>query len=1276
MHDVEVFLLLGVCGLCVFLFPLLLALVLWSKVSQLRTDMDALQLRVRKLTAGEIPLAPQKAPATVAASEIEVVAKPPAAVVAPVLETAAPPQPVGPAEPAHQRPPQPMAERTKPEEPVKEPFSLEELLAGKWLTWVAALALIIGAGLGFKYAIDNQWIDEKGRIALGLLVGAAAFAGGAFAMVKDYRWLGQALAGAAAGILYFAIYAGYGFYDKLIPLETTFAGMVIVTIALLAFSVIFNAQSTAIIGLIGGFLTPLMLSTGVDRQRELFGYIFLLDLGVLGIASFRRWQPLQITAFCFTILLWLGWFANFYEPAKLETTLILMTAFFALFALLGVWHNSLRRLPAQPGDLFLMLATPVVYFVALYAVTKSQYESWHGLMAVGLGAVYVGFAALQMARNPAGKLAVLSLAGVAASFLTVAIPLQLTGHWIAIAWAAESLLLVELGFKFQQPKLRWAGFGLLCVVQLILFSYTAETFDSPRTFNTRFIADPGAEFIPGVADGGAAPAEPTVPAWTDVFNGRSLSFLASALVMAILAWEYRRRGRTLEENDSDQPSGWFAVMVPLTLLGMLCLETYSLAYLSQWSEFTVLGVITAWTAAAALVVVWMSLAWGPRWLERIGAGLFALVGLLLLLELGGTLTGWRSEWSYLNSKGVPQAFWWWPIANPRGLGFIAAIVAAAISAAMIVRSRRSGAEEEGMGDASGAARSGDRPQLPLPLPLSSLLGVFAHLSGLALLTTEVYAQGVVREWHTWTALSITIVWLLYAMATLVAGIYYRSATVRVLALLLFALTAGKVFFYDVWQVTAAWKTVAFMSLGVALMLVSYFYRRHRDRIRAWVKAASFAGAAILVSQATPAFADETLPPLQTLANRWSITAPTESDQEYVGIKLPAEVYSVARDDLADIRILAVNEQTKTAQDVPYFLVQPSDRITFQDRPVELLNLSQTADGTEFLVDLGDDPTPIREIVIDVATGTHNYQHDVRVFGGDSRTATDALLTGDGLLFDVARNTDHVRLDRVAFPRSQFQFYRVVIDNPSLPVTGARVTDREETRAPRHAFPAEIIGVKEDSERRCTVVLADLHVDRLPTTGVNLEVISSGDFHRRATIESADVLDDERRWRLVTSCDVYRITRTGHATRESLATQHAESRGRYLRITIENGDDQPLTVQKVTAEGIDRWLVCERNQLQQDGRTVALFAGDERRSAPQYDLARTIGDVDVGRLESGVQTGQREQNPFFTGPTVPRQPWSVEHQGLVWTLTIAGVAVFGGLTALLLWKAAGTSPPAA
>ena len=121
-----------------------------------------------------------------------------------------------------------------------------------------------------------------------------------------------------------------------------------------------------------------------------------------------------------------------------------MTIYFVLFALLGVWHNVIRRISAEPGDFFLILATPVIYFIGLYGVTEDLYSDWHGILAVALAGSYLALALFALSRNPAGKPIIISLGGVAASFLTLAIPLQLTGHWIAIAWAAESVLTMSM----------------------------------------------------------------------------------------------------------------------------------------------------------------------------------------------------------------------------------------------------------------------------------------------------------------------------------------------------------------------------------------------------------------------------------------------------------------------------------------------------------------------------------------------------------------------------------------------------------------------------------------------------------------------------------------------------------------------------------------------------------------------------------------------------------------------------------------------------------------
>ena len=101
-------------------------------------------------------------------------------------------------------------------------------------------------------------------------------------------------------------------------------------------------------------------------------------------------------------------------------------------------------------------------------------------------------------------------------------------------------------------------------------------------------------------------------------------------------------------------------------------------------------------------------------------------------------------------------------------------------------------------------------------------------------TLEVYAQGTSRDWRTTTSLGITLVWTIYATLTLMAGIYWRSGWLRVFSLGLFVLTVVKVFLFDVWLLETAIRVFAFISLGVALLLVSFLYRRYRDRIRSWM----------------------------------------------------------------------------------------------------------------------------------------------------------------------------------------------------------------------------------------------------------------------------------------------------------------------------------------------------------------------------------------------------------------------------------------------------------
>ena len=109
------------------------------------------------------------------------------------------------------------------------------------------------------------------------------------------RW-GKASWVVGLPILYISLFAAFSLYD-IIPQMMAFAAMVVVTAAGMALAVLHNATALGFLALLGGFLTPLMVSTGHDARDSLSGTWRSSTWGVLGVAVFKRWRALDVLAF-------------------------------------------------------------------------------------------------------------------------------------------------------------------------------------------------------------------------------------------------------------------------------------------------------------------------------------------------------------------------------------------------------------------------------------------------------------------------------------------------------------------------------------------------------------------------------------------------------------------------------------------------------------------------------------------------------------------------------------------------------------------------------------------------------------------------------------------------------------------------------------------------------------------------------------------------------------------------------------------------------------------
>ncbi len=283
-----------------------------DQVIQWQAELDA-RIRALERPAPPAPFAPQVAPPV-----IHQVPAPAAIAKAP------PPIPF----PRH---PLPMPPIPAPVVQPKAAPALETTFGLNWINRIAVITLLLGAAFLFKYGVDNNWIGPGARVLLGVVAGLVALVGGHLLAKRNQRVFAQGITGLGLALLYLAFYAAAALYHVVEP-GVAFALMATTTIGAGFLSLKDNAQAIAVLGMIGGYLTPIALSTGEDHPWILFTYLFLLNLGGLVLARLRPWRVIEPLAFCATVAMYGGWAAEYWSVANHPVGTVFALAFYAQFA--------------------------------------------------------------------------------------------------------------------------------------------------------------------------------------------------------------------------------------------------------------------------------------------------------------------------------------------------------------------------------------------------------------------------------------------------------------------------------------------------------------------------------------------------------------------------------------------------------------------------------------------------------------------------------------------------------------------------------------------------------------------------------------------------------------------------------------------------------------------------------------------------------------------------------------------------------------------------------
>ncbi|CAK8721276.1 MAG: putative membrane protein [Candidatus Electronema aureum] len=341
---------------------------------------------------------------------------------------------------------------------------LSELFTqGNVVLRVGLLVLFFGVAFLLKYAADRNVIPIELRLFT-VAMGGLALLGFGWLQRQARPGFALLVQGGGIGIMYLTVFAAFKLYH-LVPTPLAFGLMLGLVAASTALALLQDSSPLALFGAAGGFLAPVLLSTGSGNHVALFSYYALLNSGILAVSWFKAWRSLNLLGFVFILGIGAAWGLNSYQPELFATAEPFLILFFLMFNAIGVLF-AFRQPPNLRGyvDGTLVFGTPVVCFSLQAGMVQ---DMPHGLAysALAMSLFYVVLATFlwnkgdERLRQGMRTMTEAFLA-LGVVFVTLAVPLALSGRWTAVTWAMEGAALIWVGIRQNRVLARSTGFLL------------------------------------------------------------------------------------------------------------------------------------------------------------------------------------------------------------------------------------------------------------------------------------------------------------------------------------------------------------------------------------------------------------------------------------------------------------------------------------------------------------------------------------------------------------------------------------------------------------------------------------------------------------------------------------------------------------------------------------------------------------------------------------------------------------------------------------------------
>ena len=675
----------------------------------------------------------------------------------------------------------PVARPVVPRKPAKPGFfernpDLEKFIGENLANKIGIGVLVLGIGFFVKYAIDRDWINEIGRVFIGVLCGGILL-GVAHWLRKTFSAFSSVLVGGGIAVLYLTIAIAFHEY-QIFSQTAAFILMLVITGFAVALSLTYNRIELAVLSILGGFASPFMVSSGDGNYVVLFTYVLILDVGMLVLAYYKKWNLVNIICYAFTILLFGSWLAARFdeiEPRPITGAMIFATLYYLVFFAMNIVNNIKERTTFKSIEISMLLSNTFFYYGAgMVILNNPAGADYKGLFTAALGVFNFLFAYMLYKNSRVDKNLVFLLIGLVLTFISLAAPVQLEGNYITLFWAAETVLVLWLSQKSGIRLMKLASVMLMLLMIVSLVMDWLQIYESWQPETLRIVFNKG--YITGL-------------------------FAIASVTLTILLL---RNERT---EDKDLVKGYRIAMFLTLGLVVYASQFLELQYqLFQYGfEYSAQNIIIG---AYNFLFILAILVCERKWIQdkSIKFG-FAFWGALAMVAY---VAYYHNE--IINSRDE------FVLNNGTITGFVFHYILLGLTIIIAIITLKKIQANVAFNVSTGNAYS-------WVFVIFFVFLASAELDHLLVVTLGSSGESVERILTQNHKIGFPILWGLASFLLIFMGLKTKKKHMRIVSLSLFLFTLLKLFIVDIRGISEGGKIAAFISLGVLLLIVSFMYQR-------------------------------------------------------------------------------------------------------------------------------------------------------------------------------------------------------------------------------------------------------------------------------------------------------------------------------------------------------------------------------------------------------------------------------------------------------------------